>query len=57
VAPGINAKDLICYGQSIFILDIVPVAFTRACAAWTRTGKGRRAGRLGAFANKEYTSN
>jgi hypothetical protein len=35
----------------------VPVAFTRACATWTRTGKGRRAGQLAAFANKKYTSN
>jgi hypothetical protein len=52
-----NAKDLISFCRNTLILDdIVPVALTRACATRTRTGKGRRAGRLAAFANKKYTS-
>jgi hypothetical protein len=42
-------KDLIFLCRNTLILDIVPVAFTRACATWTRTGKGR-AVRLGAAA-------
>jgi hypothetical protein len=57
MTPGMNAKDLIFFSRSILILVIVLVVFTRACTTWTRTGKGRRAGRLAAFANKKYTSN